>query len=69
MQMVTCTLVVNPKRYDDAFSNDTPDNIQSVILEGMLIINSTPLKRHHSIIDYLSHLFAIWILPDLKSDL
>ncbi|CAG2223978.1 unnamed protein product [Mytilus edulis] len=57
-------------RYDNIIIEKMPSGSNSdlVILEGMFIINSAPIRSHHKTFsDHMQYLIRRWILPHFKS--
>ncbi|XP_078680864.1 uncharacterized protein LOC144915910 [Branchiostoma floridae x Branchiostoma belcheri] len=56
-------------RYPTAFNKTYPVNFvpQCSVLEGMFLINTSPLCQHRTFLDYSFFLFQKWVLPFLQS--
>ena len=56
--------------YSDAFVSQVPPNLSPLhtcfIIDGMFIINTSPLPVHKSFADYAEFLFSRWILKPQK---
>ncbi|CAG2194307.1 unnamed protein product [Mytilus edulis] len=57
-------------RYDNLITETLPNGFipEVVILEGMFIINSAPIRSHHKTFNHhIQYLVRRWILPHIKS--
>ncbi|XP_078589268.1 uncharacterized protein LOC144869676 isoform X2 [Branchiostoma floridae x Branchiostoma japonicum] len=56
-------------RYPSAFTKMYPTNFspQCSVLEGMFLINTSPLGQHRTFLEYSQFLFLKWVLPFFQS--